>query len=105
MAAFALFKFTQSLGSAAAFLYSTKLNLYHQLWILGAVSTLATLAFCLVEWNFRSDMATMGKSESKQNIIRIDGNQSTYGTTRSNEARSIERSSSAASDHPPDSIN
>lgn len=77
MGAFALFKFVQSAGSAAAFLYSTKLNLHCQLMILAVVSTVATVCFCIIEWNSRraleSDLSgrrrRIDKTESQQSII------------------------------------
>lgn len=86
MGVFALFKFVQSVGSAAAFLYSTKLDLYYQLIILAVIATLATVCFCLVEWMTKSSCGLnveetsttptqppisvgIGKSESQQSIV------------------------------------
>lgn len=91
MGAFALFKFVQSAGSAAAFLYSTKLNLYYQLVILAVISTIATICFCVIEWNSRQ-AAGLGtslrlgieKTESQQNIITSDSFNSSYTGQRVN---------------------
>lgn len=71
VAAFALFKFVQSVGSALAFLYSTTLNLHHQLYLLAVIASMATISFCIVEGQIKSKKAggNMEKSESKQNII------------------------------------
>lgn len=79
MAAFALFKFVQSIGSAIAFLYSTKLDLYYQLIILALISTVATIGFCAVEWGFRLQEASIEKSESQQNIVKDETSQRVYG--------------------------
>lgn len=49
LGAFALFKFAQSLGSSLSFLYSTKLNLYYQLYLLTGGAFLATISFCIVD--------------------------------------------------------
>uniref|UniRef100_A0A6G1SDH1 UNC93-like protein MFSD11 n=1 Tax=Aceria tosichella TaxID=561515 RepID=A0A6G1SDH1_9ACAR len=67
--AFALFKFVQSAGSAAAFLYSTRLNLYYQLAILAVISSIATICFCIIEWSKRKRDA-IEKTDSQQNIIK-----------------------------------
>lgn len=49
LGAFALFKFSQSLGCAITFLYSTQLDLYYQIYLLTGCAILATIAFFLVE--------------------------------------------------------
>lgn len=49
-AAFALFKFTQSVGAAASFLYSSYCGLRIQIAILVVLGTLGTASFCMVEW-------------------------------------------------------
>lgn len=70
MAAFALFKFVQSVGSAIAFLYSTTLNLHHQLYLLALIGSMATISYCAVEWNCRSKVSLgMEKSDSQQDIV------------------------------------
>lgn len=70
MAAFALFKFVQSLGSAIAFLYSTTLNLHYQLYLLAVIASMATLSFCFVEWNCRTKKVGMKTSDSQQDIVK-----------------------------------
>lgn len=75
MAAFALFKFVQSVGSAIAFLYSTTLNLHHQLYLLALIGSMATVCYCLVEWNCRSKVPLgMEKSDSQQDIVANNNN-------------------------------
>lgn len=71
VAAFALFKFVQSVGAAVAFLYSTALNLHHQLYILAVIASMATLSFCFVDWSCRSKLASgIEKSDSQQDIVK-----------------------------------
>ncbi|XP_049940145.1 UNC93-like protein MFSD11 [Schistocerca serialis cubense] len=53
-AAFALFKFTQSVAAAASFFYSSHVGLHAQLAILLVLSTLGTVMFCWVEWRSRA---------------------------------------------------
>ncbi|XP_063612248.1 UNC93-like protein MFSD11 isoform X1 [Penaeus indicus] len=48
--AFALYKFTQSLSTAACFFYSSVLELYSQLDILTTFCMAGTITFCIVEW-------------------------------------------------------
>lgn len=95
--AFALFKFVQSAGSAAAFLYSTQLNLYHQLLILALISSLATICFCLVEWRGRRAQMRLqnpiDKTESQQDIIANDS--LAQGRTSTNSAPSSRASSTS----------
>ena len=88
VAAFANFKFVHSVGSAIAFLYSSKLTLHHQLWLLALVAVLSTICFCLVEWRARaggSPTNELEKSESRQNIVKVDAikahQRSSYGTS------------------------
>lgn len=49
-AAFALFKFVQSVGAAASFIYSSYAGLQTHIIILIVFGTLGTASFCLVEW-------------------------------------------------------
>ncbi|XP_022911255.1 UNC93-like protein MFSD11 isoform X2 [Onthophagus taurus] len=51
--AFAIFKFTQSIGAAAGFFYSSYIGLYIQLGILLAMAVFGTVTFVLVEWSVR----------------------------------------------------
>lgn len=52
-AAFALFKFTQSVAAALSFVYSSYLGLRIQMGILVVFGTLGTVTFCIVEWQSR----------------------------------------------------
>lgn len=52
-AAFALFKFTQSVAAACSFAYSSHLGLRAQIYILVIFAIIGTLCFCLVEWAFK----------------------------------------------------
>ncbi|XP_030750879.1 UNC93-like protein MFSD11 [Sitophilus oryzae] len=52
-AAFAIFKFTQSVAAAISFAYASYLNLYGQLGILLVSSILGTITFVWVEWRGR----------------------------------------------------
>lgn len=63
----------QSMGSAIAFLYSTTLNLHYQLYLIAVIATLATLAFCYVEWMSRNRVRIeREKSESRQDIVKSE---------------------------------
>jgi len=53
-AAFAIFKFMQSLSCAIAFFYSPYLSLQWQLLITVVLDVLGSVAFCLVEWEARN---------------------------------------------------
>lgn len=52
-AAFAIFKFTQSLAAAASFVYSSHVGLTAQMAILTAFGVAGTVCFCAVEWAHR----------------------------------------------------
>jgi len=54
-AGFAIFKFAQSGLSAAAFFYSTEIELPYQLLILVILNVLGTITFCTVELKTRKD--------------------------------------------------
>lgn len=64
-AAFALFKFMQSLGAAASFGYSSYWGLRVQMAILIALGTLGTGSFCMVEWAARRKRNTNSMTDSK----------------------------------------
>lgn len=68
-----MFKFVQSVGASVAFLYSTKLNLYYQLYLLAIMATMATVSFCLVDLRCKSTRSAIEKSESQQNIVNEAG--------------------------------
>lgn len=72
LAAFALYKFSHSIGAAITFLYSTKLNLYHQLYLLAAGSILATLAFWIVEVRERVRCRKSERLESSTNHLNVN---------------------------------
>jgi hypothetical protein len=48
-AAFAIFRFFQSIASATAFFYSIKLSMYYQLLLLAIFCSMGTVSFCVVE--------------------------------------------------------
>lgn len=75
LGAFALFKFMQSLGSAVAFLYSTKLNLHYQLYILASIATVATFCFIFVDKQCKSSHRSIEKSDSQTTIVGSIDNQ------------------------------
>lgn len=52
-AAFAIFKFAQSLAAAASFVYSSHVGLSGQMGILCAFGVLGTVCFCVIEWSHR----------------------------------------------------
>ncbi|KAJ8938342.1 hypothetical protein NQ318_000134 [Aromia moschata] len=54
--AFAIFKFTQSVGAALCFVYAESLVLYGQLGILLIFAILGTLSFVMVEWSIRKEV-------------------------------------------------
>lgn len=66
-AAFALFKFTQSVGAAASFIYSSYCGLRIQMAILIVLGTLGTASFCMVEWAAKRRINTNTSTESKLN--------------------------------------
>ena len=53
-AAFAIFRFFQSIASATVFFYSVKLTMYFQLLLLGIFCSLGTITFLKVEWMTRA---------------------------------------------------
>lgn len=57
-AAFALFKFVQSVACACALFYATATNLYVQLIILAIFASLGTISFVLVEWKAKREDST-----------------------------------------------
>lgn len=73
--AFAIFKFIQSIATAASFFYSQNLLLYQHLLILAITGTMSVFAFCTVEWK---QYAVMRKVLNKEN-----GNTS-YGSNENN---------------------
>jgi len=66
--AFAIFKFTQSIAAALAFVYSQYIGLYYQLLILVITAVLGTVTYCMAEWRVRKykkdDEATYSGSTS-----------------------------------------
>lgn len=56
-AAFALFKFTQSVAAAASFIYSSHIGLGAQMGILTVTGVIGTACFCIVEWSCRREKA------------------------------------------------
>lgn len=56
-AAFALFKFTQSVAAAASFIYSSHIGLGIQMGILTVTGVIGTACFCVVEWSCRREQA------------------------------------------------
>ncbi|XP_037042779.1 UNC93-like protein MFSD11 [Bradysia coprophila] len=56
-AAFALFKFTQSVAAAASFIYSSHIGLSVQMGILIVTGIIGTACFCIVEWSCRRQKA------------------------------------------------
>nr|CAI5855156.1 unnamed protein product [Callosobruchus analis] len=62
--AFAIFKFTQSVGAALSFIYAESLVLYGQLGILIVFATLGTATFVRVEWLARKKQLV----ESNKNV-------------------------------------
>lgn len=64
-AAFALFKFVQSVGAAASFIYSSYCGLRTQLAILVVLGTLGTASFCIVEWAAKRKARSNGSLEDK----------------------------------------
>uniref|UniRef100_U5EXR4 UNC93-like protein MFSD11 n=1 Tax=Corethrella appendiculata TaxID=1370023 RepID=U5EXR4_9DIPT len=50
VAAFSIFKFTQSVAAAIGFVYSSQTGLRYQIGILVVFSIIGTFCFCLVEW-------------------------------------------------------
>lgn len=102
VAAFALFKFVQSIGSAVAFLYSTALNLYYQLYLLVLIGTVATLCFCYVEWTSRNGKSALKieKSDSQQEIVNnFDGHKATITTKKKLDLNQSIITSMAKSNH------
>ncbi|CAG9862335.1 unnamed protein product [Phyllotreta striolata] len=64
--AFAIFKFTQSIGAAASFFYAEHVGLYAQLGILLASGTLGSLAFIRVEWVARKRNLLLAGEQGKR---------------------------------------
>lgn len=56
--AFAVFKFTQSIAAAIAFLYSNVFNLHLQVLILAVFGSIGTVSFCTVEWQAHAEHET-----------------------------------------------
>lgn len=63
-AAFAIFKFTQSLAAAASFVYSSHVGLNGQMVILTGFGIVGTVCFCAIEWAHRRREAN-GAEESR----------------------------------------
>ncbi|XP_074029711.1 UNC93-like protein MFSD11 isoform X2 [Leptinotarsa decemlineata] len=63
--AFAIFKFTQSVGAAVCFFYADSLVLYGQLAILLVFGTLGTISFIWVEWTAKKQN-TLKRSEDEK---------------------------------------
>lgn len=66
-AAFALFKFVQSVGAAASFIYSSYCGLKTHMVILVVFGTLGTASFCMVEWAAKRRRNTNASVEDKLN--------------------------------------
>lgn len=56
-AAFAIFKFTQSIAAAISFIYSTHIGLRAQMEILIVFGLVGTAGFCIVEWGVKKHLA------------------------------------------------
>uniref|UniRef100_A0A1B0CC20 UNC93-like protein MFSD11 n=1 Tax=Lutzomyia longipalpis TaxID=7200 RepID=A0A1B0CC20_LUTLO len=67
-AAFALFRFMQSLAAASGFAYSTVLGLRFQLALLATMGALGTLAFWRVEWRTRAEAETICTETEKKSL-------------------------------------
>lgn len=66
--AFALFKFTSSVASAASFLYSSHVGLHIQLIIIGILAFAGTLCFWIVEWRaVHKELHTVQKASPQDN--------------------------------------
>ncbi|XP_049835274.1 UNC93-like protein MFSD11 [Schistocerca gregaria] len=74
-AAFALFKFTQSVAAAASFFYSSHVGLHAQLAILLVLSTLGTVMFCWVEWRSRARR----DGQRSPDLSQVEGSIATKG--------------------------
>ena len=74
-AAFAIFKFIQSAGSAGAFFASSYMGLYTQLVILTSSCALGALSFGVVEWRIKKQKAKReSKASGDGNTSDSDGN-------------------------------
>uniref|UniRef100_A0A7G3ANV6 UNC93-like protein MFSD11 n=1 Tax=Lutzomyia longipalpis TaxID=7200 RepID=A0A7G3ANV6_LUTLO len=76
-AAFALFRFMQSLAAASGFAYSTVLGLRFQLALLATMGALGTLAFWRVEWRTRAEAETIC-TETEKKIPKEHGGSRPY---------------------------
>lgn len=65
--AFAIFKFTQSIASAASFFYATYVGLYIQLGILLVLAVLGTVTYVLVEWEVKRQQ-NLDTAETQSNV-------------------------------------
>jgi len=70
-AAFALFKFTQSIAAAISFVYSSHLGLHAQMGILLVFGLIGTVSFCIVEWSFKKE-ANKVNSARNSDKLRIE---------------------------------
>lgn len=61
VAAFAIFKFTQSVAAAISFIYSSHLGLRIQMSILAIFGTIGTICFCYVEWTSRRKLKLLNE--------------------------------------------
>ncbi|XP_031634196.1 UNC93-like protein MFSD11 [Contarinia nasturtii] len=67
VAAFAVFKFTQSIAAALSFMYSSHLGLHAQMSILLVFGIVGTISFCIVENSFKRDAAGRALNASSKN--------------------------------------
>ncbi|XP_055312728.1 UNC93-like protein MFSD11 isoform X2 [Sitodiplosis mosellana] len=65
VAAFAVFKFTQSIAAAMSFVYSSHLGLHAQMTILLVFGIIGTISFCMVEWSFKRAASQSLKARTK----------------------------------------
>lgn len=70
-AAFALFKFTQSVAAAVSFVYSTRIGIRTQMEILVVFGLIGTACFCVVEWGVKKRLALDKSNLDKTEPINV----------------------------------
>lgn len=71
VAAFAVFKFTQSVAAAMSFVYSSHLGLHAQMSILLVFGIFGTISFCMVEWSFKK-AASQSRNKDGADKLKIE---------------------------------